>query len=274
MANSVWKGHIAFGMVSFPVKLCAAARSRTVSFHQLHACDLSRVKQVLYCQTEDKPVSRNELIKGYEYEKDRYVVIEDRDLQRAAPASSRTMELLEFVPSTEVDPLYLDASYYVLPEVAGERPYTLLFETLRRMGYVGIAQWTLQNREHIVILRAGRFGLLLHTMFYSDEIRTIEEFRTDTSQVTAQELELATLLVRALAGSFAPAKFKDNYQETLRALIGAKIEGRELEECATGTAVAPVVDILAALKASLARKKSATTRHDPEIAIVRKRRAR
>lgn len=279
MANHVWKGHIAFGMVSFPVKLCAAARRQTVSFHHLHAGDLSRVKQVLYCQAEDKPVARQELVKGYEYQKHRYVVVEDHDLQRLAPPSSRTMELLEFVPLAEIDPVYLDASYYVLPEVAGERPYTLLFEVLRRTGSVGLAQWTLQHREHLAVLRPGRLGLLLHTLYYRDEIRAVEEFRADTSRIATQELELATRLVQALAGSFAPAQFKDRYRENLRALIDAKLQGQEPAERVPGPAWAPVVDLLEALKASLARKKQPSgaqqnqRRCEPQAAMARRRRA-
>ncbi|MGA8581123.1 MAG: Ku protein, partial [Bryobacteraceae bacterium] len=120
MGNSIWKGHIAFGLVAFPVTLHAAARSQAVSFNQLHQCDHSRVKQVLYCQAEDQPVSRDDLVKGYEYEKDRYVVVEEDELAQIAPRSSRVMEVLEFVPEAEVDPVYLDASYYVAPERAGE----------------------------------------------------------------------------------------------------------------------------------------------------------
>jgi DNA end-binding protein Ku len=122
MATTIWKGHIAFGLVSFPVRLQAAARSQSVSFNQLHQCDHSRVKQVLFCQAEDKPVSRSELVKGFEYEKDRYVVVEERELDQVAPRSSRVMDVLEFVAAGEVDPVYLDASYYVLPTGRSRSP--------------------------------------------------------------------------------------------------------------------------------------------------------
>ena len=255
MGNSIWKGHISFGLVAFPVKLHAAARSQAVSFNQLHQCDHSRVKQVLYCQAEDKPVGRSELVKGFEYEKDRYVVVEERELDQMAPRSSRVMEVLEFVPQAEVDPVFLDASYYVVPERAGEKPYTLLYEALRRSGYVSIAQLTLHSREHLVLLRPGRFGLVLHTLFYSDEVRTLDEFRTDTEWVAPQELELAHLLVESLAAGFEPAKYKDRYRENLRALLDAKIRGEELKLGAMEPAPAPVPDILEALKASLERLK-------------------
>ena len=255
MANSIWKGHIAFGLVAIPVKLQAAARSQAVSFNQLHQCDHSRVKQVLYCQAEDQPVARHELVKGYEYEKDRYVVVEEAELEQITPRSSRVMEVLEFVPEAEVDAVYLDASYYVAPERAGEKPYTLLYEALRRTAQAALAQLTMHNREHLVLLRPGRFGLLLHTLFYRDEIRALEEFRTDTEWVTPQELELARLLVESLAAHFEPANYKDNYRESVRALIDSKIRGEELKPGAIAWAPPPVTDILEALKASLARAK-------------------
>jgi len=220
MATSVWKGQISFGMVSFPVKLFAAARSQTVRFHQLHPCaSPSRIRQVLYCRGEDKPVPRTELVKGFEYDRDRYVVVEDHELRRLAPPSSRVMEVREFVPAAELDPVYLDASYYVAPQNGGEKPYALLFEALRRSGYAALAQWTLQHREHLVVLRPGRFGLLAHTLFYREEVRATEEFRTDTGQLSARELELAHLLVNALAAPFDPGKYRDRYRASLRALI-------------------------------------------------------
>lgn len=249
---SVWKGHIAFGLVSFPVRLHAAARSQAVSFHQLHQCDHSRVKQVLYCQTEDKPVSRGELVKGYEYEKDCYVVVQARELNQIAPRSSRIVDVLEFVALDEVDPVYLDASYYVVPDGEVEKPYTLLYEALRRTRYAAVAQWTLHNREHLVLMRPGRCGLLLHTLFYADEVRALDEFRTDTQCVTPQELEMAHRLIESLRVAFEPSKYRDTYRHNLRALIGSKIRGEELKPGVKTAVPSPVPDILAALKASLA----------------------
>ncbi|HEU5452346.1 MAG TPA: Ku protein [Terriglobales bacterium] len=255
MASTVWKGHLTFGLVSLPVKLFSAARSETVSFNQLHASDHSRVKQVLFCQAEDKPVERKDLVKGYEYEKDKYVVVDEDDIKKAVPASSRTMEILEFVKSDEVDPVYYESSYYMAPDEAGEKPYALLFEALRRSGHVGLAKVTMHNREHIVILRPGRRGILLHTMYYEDEVRKVEEFRTDTSMVKDKELELAMTLVNSLQAEFEPAKFKDAYRENLMAVIQAKIQGKEIVETPQAQQLAPVVDIMEALKASLALGK-------------------
>ncbi len=255
MASTVWKGHLTFGLVSLPVKLFSAARSESVSFNQLHAADHSRVKQVLYCQAEDKPVARNELVKGYEYEKDKYVVIDEDDIKKAAPPSSRTMEILEFVKSDQLDPVYYESSYYMAPDEAGEKPYALLFEALRRSGYVGIAKIAMHNREHIVILRPGKRGILLHTMYYEDEVRRIEEFRTDTALIKDKELELAVSLIEALAAEFEPAKYKDSYRENLMAMIQAKVQGRQIVEAPAAQQLAPVIDIMEALKASLAMGK-------------------
>ena len=131
MASSVWKGHLTFGLVSFPIRLFSAARSETISFNLLHKDDHSRIKQVIYCQAEDKPVPRSELVKGYEYEKDHYVVIDDEDIKKVAPKTAKVMEILEFVKADQVDPIYLESSYYVAPDEGGEKPYALLFQALR-----------------------------------------------------------------------------------------------------------------------------------------------
>src|ERR1039458_3528222 len=166
------------------------------------------------------------------------------------------MEVLEFVPEAEVDPVYLDASYYVAPERAGEKPYTLLYEALRRTGQAALAQLTMHHREHLVLLRPGRCGLLVHTLFYRDEIRALEEFRSEEEWVAPRELEMAQRLVESLAAHFEPAKYKDHYRESLRILIDAKIRGEELKlPGATEPASPPVTDVLEALKASLARAK-------------------
>ena len=255
MASTVWKGHLTFGLLSLPVKLYSAARSETVSFNQLHKSDHSRVKQVLYCQLEDKAIQRADIVKGYEYEKDKYVVIEDEEIKKVAPRTAKTMEVLEFVKSADVDPIYFESSYYLAPDEAGEKPYALLFEALRKTGCVGVAKIAMHNREHIVILRPGQRGILLHTMYYPDEIRQVEEFRTDTSTVKDKELVLAQTLVESLLAEFEPDKYKDEYRENLMTMIKAKVEGKEIVEPAAPAHKAPVIDILEALKMSLAEAK-------------------
>lgn len=255
MANTVWKGHLAFGLLSLPVKLYSAARSETVSFNHLHKADNSRVKQVLYCQLEDKPLQRSDIVKGYEYEKDKYVVLEDEEIKKVAPKTAKTMEVLEFVKSADVDPIFYETSYYLAPDEAGEKPYALLFEALLKTGYVGVAKIAMHHREHIVILRPGPHGILLHTMYYRDEIRQLEEFRTDRSLVKERELELAMTLVKSLEAPFEPEKYKDEYRENLKVMIKAKVEGKEIVEAARAVPKVPVTDILEALKMSLAQAK-------------------
>ena len=255
MASTVWKGHLTFGLVSLPVKLYSAARSETVSFNQLHKTDHSRVKQVLYCQVEDKPVPRSELVKGYEYEKDKYVVVDEEEIKKVAPKTAKTMEILEFVKQDEVDPVYFESSYYMAPDEAGEKPYALLFEALRRSNYLALAKIAMHNREHIVMLRPGKQGILMHTMYYKDEVRQVEEFRTDASLVKEKELELAMALIDSLTSTFEPEKYKDTYRENLKALIAAKVEGKETIAAPAPQHLAPVVDILEALKLSLAEGK-------------------
>jgi DNA end-binding protein Ku len=254
MASSVWKGHLTFGLVSFPVRLFSAARGETISFNMLHKADHSRIKQVIYCQAEDKPVPRSELVKGYEYEKDRYVEIDDDEIKKVAPKTAKVMEILEFVKADQVDPIYLESSYYMAPDEGGEKPYALLFEALRETKYYGIAKVAMHNREHIVILRPGKKGVLLHTMYYADEIRQVDEFRTDASQVKEKELNLAKMLIESLIADFEPEKYADAYRANLQKMIEAKLEGHAVVETPSAH-IAPVIDIMEALKRSLAEQK-------------------
>ncbi len=270
MAATVWKGHLTFGLVSLPIKLFTAARAETISFNQLHKKDHSRVKQKLFCAAEDIELSRGDIVKGYEYEKDRYVVVEDDEIKKMAPKTAKIMEILEFVREAEVDPVFYEKSYYMAPEEAGEKPYALLLEALKRSGYVAVARIAMHNREHIVILRPSGQGITLHTMYFEDEIRKTESYNADTSAVQEKELSMAMMLVEALAAKFEPGKYKDSYRENLRAMIDAKIAGQEVVAPAEAQQV-KVIDIMDALKASLAAlKKPADTASAEEPSKARK----
>jgi DNA end-binding protein Ku len=274
MAASVWKGHLTFGLVTIPVRLFSAARGETISFNLLHKDDHSRIRQVTYCQKEDKPISRSETVKGYEYEKDHYVVIEDEEIKKVAPKTARVMEILEFVKADQVDPIYLESSYYVAPDEGGEKAYALLFTALKESGYYALAKVAMHNREHIIILRPGDKGIVSHTMFFQDEIRQVDEFRTDTSLVKDKELGMAKMLISSLEADFEPQKYHDEYRANLQKLIEAKIEGRKVVEIPTER-VAPVIDIMEALKKSLAEKRKpaavAETQEAVEEAAPKKR---
>jgi DNA end-binding protein Ku len=258
MAASVWKGHLIFGMVSFPIRLFSAARSETISFNLLHKDDHSRIKQMTYCALEDKPIQRSETVKGYEYEKDHYVVIDEEDIKKVAPRTAKVMEILEFVKADQVDPIYLESSYYVAPDEGGEKAYALLFTALKDSGYYGVAKVAMHNREHIIVLRPGAKGILSHTMYFQDEIRQVEEFRTDTSLVKEKELAMAKMLISSLEENFEPQKYHDSYRENLKKMIEAKIEGRKVVETPSEH-IAPVIDIMEALKKSLAEKRKPAT---------------
>ena len=278
MAFTIWKGHLTFGMVSFPVKLYSAARGESISFNQLHKHDGSRVKQVLYCQAEDKPIPRTEIVKGFEYEKDRYVVVEDEEIKKVAPQTAKVIEVQEFVKEATVDPVYLETSYYMAPDDAGEKPYALFFDALKKSGYVGIAKIAMHNREHVVILRPGDKGLVLHTMFFASEVRKSDEFRTDLTLVKEKELALATSLIEALAADFEPEKYKDEYRENLLQMIETKKQG-SVVMATPEPHREKVVDIMEALKASLqAAKKpvavATAARAGEEEAKPAKRKAR
>jgi DNA end-binding protein Ku len=258
MATSVWKGHLSFGLVSIPVRLFTAARTENLSFNQLHKHDNSRIKQVIYCQAEDKPIPRDEIVKGYEYEKGKYVVVEDEEIKKVAPPTAKVMEIQEFVKADDVDPVFLESSYYMAPDEGGEKPYALLFEAMKETKYYAVAKIAMHNREHVVIVRPGEHGMLLHTMYFADEVRRTEEFRTDVSQVKDKELALARSLVESLASGFEPEKYHDTYRDNLRRMIEAKVEGHKVVEMPHAH-IAPVVDIMEALKKSLEARKPPKT---------------
>jgi len=231
------------------------------------------VKQVLFCIAEDKPVPRNELVKGYEYEEGRYVVVDEEDIKKIQPKTAKVMEILEFVDAHEVDAVYLESSYYLHPEEAGEKAYTVRFEALKRTGRAGVAKVTMHNREHVVILRPGRKGIMLHTMYYQDEVRANDEFRTDGGMVKEPEVAMAQQLIEALVVPFEPGKYSDGYRETLKTMIDAKINGQDVVKAPPAQELAPVVDIMDALRSSLSalRKPPAS---EPVLVEAKQKRRR
>lgn len=263
MASSVWSGYLTFGLISMPVRLFSGARSSGISFNQLHRTDLHRVKQQLICPLDNQVLERSDIVKGYEYRKGEYVVVDPEEIKKIEPKTAKTMEILEFVKSSEVDPVYFDASYYMLPEEAGRRPYALLTKALEESEYVAIAKLTMHNREYTVFLRPHEGGLMLHTMYYEEEVRKVEGFGAPDVELKDAEVKVAHQLIEALATEWEPEKFKDEFQENLRKLIETKLEGGEVAEVEKPKKLAPVVDLMAALKQSLAqmegKKKPAAT---------------
>jgi DNA end-binding protein Ku len=266
MPAATWKGFIAFGLISIPVRLSPAARTERISFNQLHKVCHTRLKQPLFCPTCNRMVERSEVEKGYEYEKDQYVLFTEEELDKAEPESARTMEILEFVKTTEIDPLYYDSSYYVTLEDEGRKAYQLLLEAMKKSGYAAVAKVSMHSRENIVILRPQKNGLTLHTMFYSNEIRQAEE-GGEKIEVKEQERALAEQLIKTLAAPFQPEKYHDTYQENLKTLIAAKTKGEKVT-AAPHVARAPVIDLMQALKNSLAAKPAPAQEAKPLLRAV------
>ena len=263
MAASVWSGYLTFGLISMPVRLFSGARSNSISFHMLHRDDNTRVKQQLICPLENKVVERSEIVKGYEYRKGEYVIIEPSEIKKIEPKTAKTMEILEFVKSDEVDPIFFDASYYLVPEDAGKRPYALLSKALEETEYVAIAKLTMHNREYTVFLRPFEGGMMLHTMYYEDEIRKVDDFGKTDVELKESEVKVAHQLIEALADKFEPKKYHDTFETNLKKLIQAHLEGGEVTEIEKPKKLAPVVDLMAALKQSLSQmegKKKASAR--------------
>jgi DNA end-binding protein Ku len=223
-------------------------------------------------------VEWSEIEKGYEYEKEQYVLFTPQELKSIEPATAEAMEILEFVKLGEIDPIYFDASYYVAPQEAGIHAYHLLQNAMRESGYAGIAKVTMHNREYIVVIRATASGLALHTMFYSNEIREAKEFgNKDKTEVREQEKTLALQLIKNLAGPFEPEKYHDTYQEALQNLIDAKTHGRSVPSV-PHKGRAPVIDLVAALKQSVeqqgARRSGKTLLRAMPIKIEERKKGR
>ncbi len=210
-------------------------------------------------------IERSDTVKGYEYRKDEYVVIEPDEIKKIEPKTAKTMEILEFVKAAEVDPLYFESSYYMVPEEAGRRPYALLTKALEESEYVAIAKVTMHNREYTVFLRPYNGGMMLHTMYYAEEVKQVESFGAPDVELKDAEVKVAHQLIEALAGDWDPEKYHDSFQENLKKLIETKLEGGKIAEVEKPKKLAPVVDLMAALKQSLAemegkKKPAATTR--------------
>ncbi len=259
MATSVWKGYFSFGLLSIPIRLFSAARSERISLNQIHSVCKSRIKMPIWCPVCDRKVERSEIIKGYEYDKDQYVLFDEKELDDIEPDSNRTMEILEFVKLDEIDPLYFDASYYIAPEDEGRKAYHLLQKALEESGYSAIAKLTMHQREHTVIIRPHRDGsmggMTLHTMFYQNEVREAEYRDTSNIEIREPEKKLALQLIETLAAKFEPEKYRDTYQDSLQALIAAKQQGQEVAPVVHPTR-APVIDLMDALKKSIEKKSS------------------
>lgn len=268
MPAIVWKGYVSFGLISFPVRLFSAARPESVHFHMLHRKDLSRVKEVWYCAEENKPIERADIVKGYEVSKGEYVTVDDEELKNIAPATASTMDILQFVQETDVDPIYFESSYYVAPGDNVTKPYALFSKALKESKYSAIAKVSMHGREHVVLIRAAEDQLVLHTLYYPDELHEANKQSVPAkASANPKELGLAMQLIKQLAAPFKPNEFQDTYRENVEKLIEQKKKGQKVTTEPAKPRRAPVIDLMEALKKSL--KTSAadakSTKAKPQI---------
>jgi len=263
MVASVWTGSIGFGLLSIPIRLYPAARNERINLHQLHKKCHTRLRQPLYCPTCNRMVERSEVVKGYEYEKGHYILIENEELKKITPPSGKVMEIQAFVKGSQIDPIYFESSYLALPEKDNPKPYVLLVKALEDSDRVGIAKVTMHQREYTVFIRPRSHGLTIHTMYFVNEIRKVEGYGKITQEIKVrpQEIKLAEQLVESLSEEFKPQQYHDTYQENLKALIEAKREGKTIVE-EEAPKRAPVIDMMEALKRSL-RETEAGKRKKP-----------
>jgi DNA end-binding protein Ku len=257
-ARAIASGTISFGLVSVPVKLFTATQSKALSFNLLHAKDHSRLKQQYVCQTCGEVVERDHMERGYEYAKDQYAVLSPDELKALEQSSDQSIEIEEFVPIASVDPIYFEKTYLLGPDKGGQKAYRLLREAMAKAGKGAVAKFSSRGRQQLVLLRDAQDGLMMHSLFYADEVRDFSEIdRGESITLKPGELELAVQLIDQLASpSFDPTKYEDEYRKRALELIDQKVAGQEI---VAGPAQAPkgqIIDLMDALKASLAARKS------------------
>jgi DNA end-binding protein Ku len=270
----MWKGSVSFGLVTIPIQLYAATENKNVSLRQVHEPDGGRIQYKRFCSVEGKEVPYAEIAKGYELSDGEMVIITDADLAELPLSSSRTIDVLEFVPLESIDPINFDKSYYLEPQKAATKPYVLLRDALHKSGHVAIAKVALRQREALAVLRVHSDVLVMTTMLWPDEVR-VPDFgflSEEAPQVRPQELTMAGSLIDSLAEPvFEPGKYQDSYREALDTLIQAKINGQATTTPAVSSGKAEVVDLMAALQASVTAAKK--TRPAAEAPARRTRKA-
>ncbi len=254
--KTIWKGAISFGLVTIPVKLYTATEEKTLRFNQLHATDGGRIKYKRVCSIDGEEVPYNEIVKGFEYEKDRYVTLTDEELESLPVPTARAIEIERFVDSELIDPLYFQRSYYLVPDGTGLKAYHLLREAMGDDGKVAVAKVAFREKEHLATLRLRDKVLVLETMFWPDEIREpkFEELDEEV-ELRPQEVKMARSLIDSLTDDFEPEEFTDEYRATLEEIIRKKVEGEEIT-FAEPTEPSKVVDLMDALRASVEAAKA------------------
>ncbi|BCA56047.1 putative DNA repair protein, Ku type [Nitrospira sp. KM1] len=258
MPRMLREGSISFGLVNVPVRLYTAARSESISFNLIHAKCGSRIKQQIYCPKCELVIERSDLVKGYEAEKDQYVLFTEAELDELEADASDSMQIMEFIPLSSVDPLYYEKTYFLGPGKGGEKTYQLLAQAMDKTQQGAIAQYVMYGKENLVLIRAMQGGLVLHVMYYADEVRDFKEIdKGKQTETRADEMNLAIRLIDGLKKNrFRPDEYQDAYRERVMELIEKKQSG-QTRKARGGSKPTPVIDLMSALKASLERNAPA-----------------
>jgi DNA end-binding protein Ku len=259
MPRAIWTGTISFGLVNVPVRMYSAIKEHKLHFHYLHMKDDSPIGYEKYCKKENKPVPDDEIAKAFEVSKDKYVYLDEKDLAAAKVEGYRTIELTDFVPYEEIDPIYFEKTYYLGPSDGGEKVYALLARAMDRSGLVGVGTYVMRDREHLGCVRIREGVLTLERLFFADEIRPAKGVKPSGVSVSKQELEMAEQLIDRFSGRFRPEKYKDTYTDALKKIVRAKQRGKEVE-VAPEREEAEVPDLMEALRASLETSKGSRGR--------------
>jgi DNA end-binding protein Ku len=271
--RALWKGAITFGLISIPVRLYSAVQEKSLKFHLLHEADGGRIKYKRECAKCGKEVSWDDIVKGYEYSKDHYVILTDEELQSLDIDSIRAIDVVAFVPLEDIDPIYFNKTYYVAPDASGLKAYRLLSEALEAEGQVGVAKVALREKEHLATIRLKEDVFVLETMYWPDEIREPEFEELDKKvEIRDNEVKMARQLIQQLSSEFKPEEFQDEYRVALEKLVEQKIEGAEIT-VAEPVAEEPtkVVDLMEALKASVDQAKKSRTSSSKKKTTARKK---
>ncbi|HTG43943.1 MAG TPA: Ku protein [Verrucomicrobiae bacterium] len=265
--RAIWKGSISFGLVNIPIGLYPATRSENVSFRQLRADDLSPIKYKRVAEADGEEVPWEKIVKGYEYEKGEFVIMKDEDFERVMPEATQSIDIIEFVELAEIDPMFFDTPYYLEPQKGGKKAYTLLRDTLKETGKVGIARVVIKTRQHLAAVKPKDEALVLELMHFPDEV--LEPAGLDLpreEKVGKKEMDMAKTLVETMSGEWNPSEFHDDYRERLVELIQQKVKNGGKEVAGPKIAARPatnVVDLVAVLQRSLAESKKKTAHPHP-----------
>jgi DNA end-binding protein Ku len=258
--RSIWSGSITFGLVTAPVRIYSAIQEHKLHFHLVHRKDDSPIGYEKICKKEDKPVSDDEIVKAFEYRKGEFVYMEEEDFAAAKVEGDRTIEITDFVPYADIDPIFFAKTYYVGPDEGAEKVYSLLVRAMEGSELAGIAKFVMRDKQHLGCLRVREGALTLEQLYFVDEIRPLDEIKPKKARVEKRELEMAQTLIENFSTEWDPSRYKDTYRDELCAVIEAKRKGKDVHEAADVEESEEAIDLMEALRQSVERTKSSGTK--------------